>query len=148
MPDDDRFTSAEPQSTLDEAPVLRNEGELHDNITATPTLYELTPHIEQKAVPVTEQAAPRDHRFWLVFFAIGISTAITALELVSSLWRYQRSGLTPRQSAIPNALPTIIHSLGGSSSFVWVGSAYSLAATACIPLCGGLAQVERLTTYA
>jgi MFS family permease len=38
------------------------------------------------------------------------------------------------------ALPTIVHDLG-SQSFIWVGSAYALVATASIPLSGGFAHV-------
>ncbi|KAI0729744.1 iron permease [Fomitopsis betulina] len=67
---------------------------------------------------------PRDVRFWLVFLGIGISVMITALEL----------------SAVSVALPTIIQDLHGSS-FIWVGSAYTLAGAAFIPLSGGLAQI-------
>jgi hypothetical protein len=44
------------------------------------------------------------------------------------------------QSMVGPALPTIVHDLG-SKSFIWVGSAYALVATACIPLSGGFAQV-------
>jgi MFS family permease len=45
------------------------------------------------------------------------------------------------QSAVSTALPRIVHDLGGDE-FVWVGSAYTLAASAFIPLTGGLAQVK------
>ena len=45
------------------------------------------------------------------------------------------------KSAVSVALPTIIQDLHGSS-FIWVGSAYTLAGTAFIPLSGGLAQVR------
>ncbi|CCM04080.1 uncharacterized protein FIBRA_06239 [Fibroporia radiculosa] len=67
---------------------------------------------------------PRDFRFWLVFLGISIATLITAIEL----------------SAVSVALPTIVKALDGSS-FIWVGSAYTLASTAVIPLVGGLAQI-------
>lgn len=41
---------------------------------------------------------------------------------------------------VPTALPTIVNDLGGSQ-FVWVGSAYALAGTAIVPLCGGLVSI-------
>lgn len=44
------------------------------------------------------------------------------------------------QTAISTALPTIIHDLNGED-YVWVGSAYTLASTAILPLCGGIAQI-------
>ncbi|KAI0308846.1 iron permease [Amylostereum chailletii] len=74
--------------------------------------------------PSCPAAVRRDFRFWLVFLAIATSTIITALEL----------------SAVSTALPDIIHDLNGTT-FVWVGSAYTLSATAFIPLSGGLAQI-------
>ncbi|THH07858.1 hypothetical protein EW146_g9180 [Bondarzewia mesenterica] len=70
------------------------------------------------------ERSPRDFRFWLVFLAIGISTVLTALEL----------------SAVSTALPKIVNDLNGST-FVWIGSAYALSATALIPLSRGLAQI-------
>ncbi|KAI0316904.1 iron permease [Amylostereum chailletii] len=76
------------------------------------------------SVATSPIAVRRDFRFWLVFLAIGISTVITALEL----------------SAVSTALPDIIHDLNGTT-FVWVGSAYTLSATAFIPLSGGLSQI-------
>jgi MFS family permease len=39
------------------------------------------------------------------------------------------------------ALPAIVHDLGGSQSFAWVSSAYSLATTAIIPFSGRLAEI-------
>ena len=86
----------------------------------------------------------RDARFWLVFLGIGISVMITALELVRCslcLRPPLQPKLTPMKSAVSVALPTIIQDLHGSS-FIWVGSAYTLAGTAFIPLSGGLAQVH------
>lgn len=41
------------------------------------------------------------------------------------------------QTAISTALPTIVHHLNGSD-FIWVGSAYSIGATAVLPLVGGV----------
>ncbi|KAH9929402.1 iron permease [Fomitopsis serialis] len=73
---------------------------------------------------VDQEKQPRDARFWLVFLGVGIATMITALEL----------------AAVSVALPTITQDLHGSS-FIWVGSAYTLAGTAFIPLSGGLSQI-------
>lgn len=39
------------------------------------------------------------------------------------------------------ALPSIIHDLNGTDSFVWVSSAYNLACTAVLPLSGRLADI-------
>lgn len=38
-------------------------------------------------------------------------------------------------------LPTLTQDLDGGDDFVWVGSAYSLASTAILPLTGGLADI-------
>lgn len=45
------------------------------------------------------------------------------------------------QTATSNALPTIVQDLQGND-FVWVGSAYPLAATALLPMSGGVAEVR------
>jgi MFS family permease len=34
-----------------------------------------------------------------------------------------------------------VNDLGGSSDFVWIGSAYTLASTALVPFTGGIAEV-------
>ncbi|KAK7050204.1 iron permease [Favolaschia claudopus] len=67
---------------------------------------------------------PRDLRFWLVFLALFVCGFITALEM----------------GVISASLPTIVDDLQGTQ-FIWVGSAYALAATALIPFSGGLAQL-------
>ena len=46
------------------------------------------------------------------------------------------------QTAVSTALPTIINALNGDD-FVWVSTAYSLAATSLLPATGGMAQVRR-----
>ncbi|KAA1472296.1 MFS multidrug transporter [Dentipellis sp. KUC8613] len=63
--------------------------------------------------------------FWLTFLAVVVSIFLSALDL----------------TAVATALPTITKRLGGGSDFVWVGSAYSLASTAVLPLSGRLADV-------
>ena len=47
------------------------------------------------------------------------------------------------QSAVSTTLPTITHALNGDD-FVWVASAYGLAATALLPMSGALAEVRRI----
>jgi MFS family permease len=44
------------------------------------------------------------------------------------------------KTSVSTALPTIVHDLNGDD-FVWIGSAYSLAATAFLPTFGGLAAI-------
>ncbi|EKM60198.1 uncharacterized protein PHACADRAFT_132704 [Phanerochaete carnosa HHB-10118-sp] len=63
-------------------------------------------------------------RFWLVFLAICVSLFLSAFEF----------------TAVSTALPTIVHDLNGED-FVWVASAYALAATALLPASGGMAQI-------
>jgi hypothetical protein len=98
--------------------------------------------LESLDLRTTDTPPPkRGLAFWLVFLALGVSTALNALEIVRAsvvfiIFRADRS-----QSAIATALPTIIHDLGGGSTFIWVGSAYALCATAFVPLSGNLAEV-------
>ncbi|KAH7904768.1 major facilitator superfamily domain-containing protein, partial [Hygrophoropsis aurantiaca] len=70
-----------------------------------------------------DSPSERGWRFWLIFISIASSLFLAALEL----------------SSVATALPRIIDDLHGSQ-FVWVGSAYALAATAFVPLSGALAQ--------
>ncbi|TFY60742.1 hypothetical protein EVG20_g7308 [Dentipellis fragilis] len=80
---------------------------------------------------VTQDQSTKEKRpgkgsaFWLTFLAIIVSMFLSALDL----------------TAVSTALPTITKRLGGGSNFVWVGSAYSLASTAILPLSGRLADV-------
>ncbi|KAJ7484972.1 MFS general substrate transporter [Mycena galericulata] len=62
--------------------------------------------------------------FWLIFASICISLFVSALELTT----------------VSTALPTIAGDLR-VTQFVWVGTAYSLASTAFLPLSGGLAEI-------
>ncbi|GJE88925.1 MFS general substrate transporter [Phanerochaete sordida] len=66
----------------------------------------------------------RDFRFWMVFCAGLTVDMLSALDL----------------SAVSVALPTIVNHLHGSQ-FIWAGSAYSIAATAILPLIGGLVSM-------
>ncbi|GJE93651.1 MFS general substrate transporter [Phanerochaete sordida] len=63
-------------------------------------------------------------QFWSVFVALCVCLFLSALEY----------------TAVSTALPTIVHDLHGGD-FVWIGSAYALAATAFLPAIGGLAEV-------
>ncbi|KAJ7276699.1 MFS general substrate transporter [Mycena rebaudengoi] len=62
--------------------------------------------------------------FWLIFTSICIALFASALELTT----------------VSTALPTIANDLG-ITEFVWVGTAYSLASTAFLPMSGGLAEI-------
>ncbi|TFY60743.1 hypothetical protein EVG20_g7309 [Dentipellis fragilis] len=85
----------------------------------------------QDSADLTQDKTSRKKRpkkgsaFWMTFLAIVVSTFLSALDL----------------TAVSTALPTITKRLGGGSNFVWVGSAYSLASTAFLPLLGKLADV-------
>ncbi|KZT60037.1 iron permease [Calocera cornea HHB12733] len=67
----------------------------------------------------------KDVGFWIILLSLGLVIWLAALDL----------------SSIATALPTIVADLPGSTSFVWVGSAFTLAQTAVLPLSGNLAQV-------
>ncbi|KAJ7680653.1 Mfs1.2 [Mycena polygramma] len=75
--------------------------------------------------PSTPPSVPRKgYRFWLIFISLCISLFLAAFEMV----------------AITTALPSIVHDLNGSH-FIWVGSGYSIAATAFLPMSGGVAEI-------
>ncbi|KAJ7633036.1 iron permease [Roridomyces roridus] len=75
----------------------------------------------------SDNSRSRTTRFWLVILAICSSLFLGALEF----------------TAVSTALPTIVQSIPDfpSEDFVWVGSAYALAATAFLPMSGSLAQI-------
>ncbi|GJJ08923.1 hypothetical protein Clacol_003143 [Clathrus columnatus] len=66
----------------------------------------------------------RGIRFWMAMVCIMLSTFLAALDTTS----------------VATALPTIVEALHGEQ-FVWVGSAYTLASVATIPLSGNLANL-------
>ncbi|KAH9962072.1 major facilitator superfamily domain-containing protein [Lactifluus volemus] len=72
----------------------------------------------------THHEVPKDWKFWCIIFSLALSALLPAIDLTS----------------IGAALPTIVRELEGEQ-FVWVGSAYTLGATALVPLCGGLMQI-------
>ncbi|KAF8978969.1 iron permease [Cyathus striatus] len=71
----------------------------------------------------SDASPPRNARFWLVFLANLLIDFLPALDL----------------TAVATALPTIVKDLQGSD-FIWVGSAYTIASVAVLPLVGGLAS--------
>ncbi|KAH7907493.1 major facilitator superfamily domain-containing protein [Hygrophoropsis aurantiaca] len=79
--------------------------------------------IDMGSHPSMDSPSERGWRFWLIFISIASSLFLAALELAS----------------VATALPRIVDDLHGTQ-FVWVGSAYALAATAFVPLSGALAQ--------
>lgn len=62
--------------------------------------------------------------FWLIFLSLCFSLFLSALEL----------------TAVSTALPVIVNDLHGGE-FAWIGTAYSLASTAFLPMMGGFAEV-------
>ncbi|KAI0313881.1 iron permease [Amylostereum chailletii] len=62
--------------------------------------------------------------FWMVVVANLTCDFLSAFDL----------------TAVSTALPTIVKDLNGDD-FIWAGSAYPLAATAMVPMCGGLASI-------
>lgn len=81
--------------------------------------------------PQSSGSSKKGLKFWLIVLSLCLSIFLSALEL----------------TAVSTALPVIIHDLQGGD-FVWVGTAYSLASTAFLPLSGGVAEVRiRLPLY-
>ncbi|EIN09241.1 iron permease [Punctularia strigosozonata HHB-11173 SS5] len=62
--------------------------------------------------------------FWLAFIACMVVDLLSALDL----------------TAVSTTLPTIVSHLHGQD-FIWVASAYTIASTAVLPLCGGVASI-------
>ncbi|OSX62054.1 hypothetical protein POSPLADRAFT_1074411 [Postia placenta MAD-698-R-SB12] len=67
---------------------------------------------------------PKSASFWMSMLSIMIATFLAALDT----------------GAVATALPTIVNHFHGDQ-FVWVGSAYTLAGTAFLPLSGHLANI-------
>ncbi|KZV97875.1 MFS general substrate transporter [Exidia glandulosa HHB12029] len=113
----------------------RNTTALDLALDTTTTQERPGPGVRPKASTQSFRASLRAHnnlRFWLVFVAIVFSTFLSAIDTTS----------------VSTALPTITHSLGGTSSreggdplLSWVGSSFALGATAVLPLSGKLAEV-------
>lgn len=74
--------------------------------------------------PTTATKTSKSASFWFSLLALMIATFLAAMDA----------------SAVSTALPTIINHFQGND-FVWIGSAYSLAGTAFLPLSGHLADI-------
>ncbi|KAI0791720.1 Mfs1.2 [Abortiporus biennis] len=83
---------------------------------------EVTSSTTTVTAPVQEQS--KGFGFWMIMLSLCVSMFCSALEI----------------TAVPAALPTITESVHGQD-FVWVNSAFSLAATSLIPTTGGLADI-------
>ncbi|KZO94656.1 MFS multidrug transporter [Calocera viscosa TUFC12733] len=84
------------------------------------------------SVPNYELAVDRENSkfkpdlgFWIIFISLAVCVWLAAIDL----------------SSVATALPTIAADLPGATSFVWIGSAYTLASTAVLPLSGNLATL-------
>ncbi|KAI0681778.1 hypothetical protein BC835DRAFT_1531376 [Cytidiella melzeri] len=90
-----------------------------------PTLTGLPEGKETKAANDTEfSRATRSFSFWMIIAACFTADFIAAFDL----------------SVVSTALPTIVQDLGGND-FKWIGSAFALAGSAIVPLCGGLVSI-------
>lgn len=79
---------------------------------------------EKGVASLDSQKRPGGSDFWLVIVSLMVATFVSALDV----------------TAVSTALPTIVSKLQGRE-FVWVGSSYTLASTAFLPMSGGLAQI-------
>ncbi|KAF7296868.1 MFS general substrate transporter [Mycena indigotica] len=78
-----------------------------------------------KAAAAAEGPATKhDWKFWAIISSLSISQMLTAIEF----------------TAVATALPVISEELHGNN-YIWIGSAYTLASTALLPFCAGLAQI-------
>ncbi|KAH9951827.1 iron permease [Amylocystis lapponica] len=86
------------------------------------SLQDIAPRPQpQASKPKTKKGS----HFWLSFFALIVSTFVSALDL----------------TAVSTALPTITNELHGGDNFSWVGSAFSLSSTAVLLLSGRIADI-------
>ncbi|KAL4246490.1 MFS transporter superfamily protein [Abortiporus biennis] len=77
-----------------------------------------------EAVVGIQTEPPKGFGFWMIVLSLCVAVFCSALEV----------------TAVPTALPTITEGVHGQD-FVWVNSAFSLAATSLIPTTGGLADI-------
>ncbi|KAI0720826.1 major facilitator superfamily domain-containing protein [Cerioporus squamosus] len=76
-----------------------------------PSVSAASSRTEKEKEAVQPSDGGRGWRFWIIFLALCLALFLTALDLAS----------------VSTALPSIIHDLNGTDSFVWVSSAYNLA---------------------
>ncbi|OSC99593.1 iron permease [Trametes coccinea BRFM310] len=79
---------------------------------------------EDRTVNGNDASPPKTASFWLSLLTITIATFLSALDT----------------SAVSTALPTIVNHFHGQQ-FVWIGSAYTLAGVAILPLSGHFANL-------
>ena len=91
--------------------------------SSDPPLTRPSPDDGDKVIRSNTVPSKKGTKFWLIFASMCICLSLSALEL----------------SSVSTALPTIANDLH-ASQFTWVGSSYALAATAFLPMSGGLAQ--------
>lgn len=91
---------------------------------ATPDRASVAPTIHEDSPP-EPNFAPPGKAFWMSFIALIVTMFLSAMDL----------------TGVSIILPTLTQDLDGGDDFVWVGSAYSLASTAILPLTGGLADI-------
>lgn len=95
---------------------------------------------------ITKCTPSRGTKFWMVFIAGLTVDLLSALDLVhllscsTTIDADSSSVISTIQTAVSTALPTIVHHLNGSD-FIWIGSAYSIGATAVLPLVGGVVSI-------
>lgn len=96
-----------------------------DPESKTPTVIEEV--VQEKTLfesPSPPTSSGKGATFWLSFTAILVSCLLSALDL----------------TAVSTILPTLTEDLNGGDEFTWVGSSYSLASAAVLPLVGGLSD--------
>ncbi|KAI1776653.1 multidrug resistance protein Fnx1 [Hypoxylon cercidicola] len=64
-------------------------------------------------------------RFWTILMSLAITSVLSALDI----------------SVISTALPSIVHDLGASPAYAWVGNVYFLTSTAFQPIYGQTANI-------
>lgn len=71
------------------------------------------------------ESPPKDFRFWMIFFAVCVTTLLVAIDL----------------SIVSTALPSISEDLKAGELYVWIANAYVLASTSTQPLYGQASNI-------
>lgn len=103
-------------------------------------------NVEEKSVIIFSKNPNRGLRFWMCIGAIMTSSFLIAVDLVRIPFFFRSLRDTKKgtiQASLATASPVIVADLHGSE-FEWIGASYALAATAFLPMSGGLAQVINL----
>ncbi|EJU01276.1 MFS general substrate transporter [Dacryopinax primogenitus] len=96
-----------------------------DTVTLTPPLEEAPAIVSESAELEQHYGVKKDAGFWMIILSLCVTSWLAAIDLTS----------------VSTALPTIVDDLHGGSDFVWVGSAFTLASTAILPLSGNIATI-------